>query len=83
MTTLDKNIIDSYFFRLEKLSSLAKLELIEKLIKSMKKDDKKEMSKREKLFYESFGSWGDDKPAEEIIREIKESRRFRKREINL
>ncbi len=83
MTTLDKNIIDSYFFQLEKLSSLAKLELIEKLINSLKKEKPAEADEREKLFYESFGGWGDDKPAEEIIREIRESRRFRKKDLKL
>ena len=36
-----------------------------------------------KLFWQSFGSWEDDKTAEEIIEDIYKSRRSTSREIKL
>lgn len=83
MTALDKTILESYFLQLEKLSSFAKLELIERLTKSIRKDQKKEMNKREKLFYESAGSFGSEKSSDEINKEIKESRKFKNRDFVL
>ncbi len=42
-----------------------------------------EKSKKEKDFYKSFGAFGSDKPAEEIIKEIKANRKFRKKDLKL
>ncbi|PWH82239.1 helix-turn-helix domain-containing protein [Brumimicrobium oceani] len=37
----------------------------------------------EQDFYKSFGAFGSEKSAEEISREIKESRRFRKKDLKI
>ncbi len=55
-----------------------KLELIERLSTSLKNDDKI----KEDLFYSSFGAFASNKPAKTIVKEIKSSRKFRKKEIN-
>jgi len=77
MNIVDRNIVESYSTLLEGLSASNKLELIERLSNSItvKQTD------REKAFYRSFGAFASDQSAEEIIQEIKASRRFRKREI--
>lgn len=79
MTTAEKYILKTYSGLFDGLSSLSKIELMEFLVKSLKKDRKR----KEKDFFESFGAFGSDKPAEEIAREIKESRNFRKRDLKL
>lgn len=79
MATVEKYIVKTYSGLFEGLSSISKLELMEFLAKSLKKDKKR----KEKDFFDSFGAFGSDKPAEEIIREIKESRHFRKRDLKL
>ena len=84
MTTIEKTIIDGYFLQLERLSNIGKLELIERLTKSVKKNQQEKINKkREELFYKSCGSFISDKTSDEIIAEIKSSRRFRNKEINL
>jgi hypothetical protein len=77
MTFTDKNIIDNYFGLFESLNSMSKLELIEKLTKSLKSESKN----KERNFYKSFGAFPTDKTSDEIITEIKSSRKFRKKEI--
>jgi len=77
MTYTDKHIIETYTGLFEGLSSSAKIELIENLSKSLKA----EKSIKEKRFYKSFGAFASDKSAEEIIADIRSSRKFRKREI--
>ncbi len=79
MTTLEKNIVNSYLFLLGKLSSEAKFELIEKLKKSISKKPETKFSGLEN----SFGGWEDSRSAEEIIADIKGSHRFREKNINL
>jgi len=79
MTTAEKNIVRTYSRLFDGLSSLSKIELMEFLIKSLKKDQES----KEKEFFNSFGAFGSNKPAEEIAREIKESRNFRKRGLSL
>jgi len=76
MTHVEKNIIKTYSGLFEGLSSFSKLELLENLVKSIRRDKKS----KEKEFFKSFGAFGSDKPAEEIADEIKESRKFRKRD---
>ena len=56
---------------------MSKLELIESLSKSLKTEKKT----KENLFYKSFGAFSSDKSAEEIIKDLKASRKFRKKEI--
>ena len=79
MSYTEKHIINSYSTIFSGLSHLGKIELIESLTKLLKKD------KAEKVdtFYKSFGAFSDEKTAEEIVNEIKASRKFKNREIRL
>ncbi len=77
MSYTDKYIIENYSILFEGLNSLTKIELIESLTKSLKRESK---SKKDP-FFDSFGAFGSKKPAEEIIKEIKASRNFRDKEI--
>lgn len=77
MTYIDKHIVESYTGLFEGLSSINKIELIESLSKSLKVEAKT----KEIAFYKSFGAFASENSAEEIILEIKSSRKFRKKEI--
>ncbi len=79
MTKVDQNIVDAYSKSLEGLHTTTKIELIEKLTHSLKKETKE----KERLFYESFGAFDDEKPAEKIVKEIKNARRFSSKDIEL
>ena len=79
MSYTDKHIIENYSMLFEGLNSLTKIELIESLTKSLKRE--KEAKKDH--FFDSFGAFGSEKPAEEIVTEIKASRSFRNKEIKL
>lgn len=75
----DKHIIDSYLQMIEGLSNNSKKILINKLTKSIEKNnDKVKDSKFEKL----YGAWKSDKSADEIIADIKSSRSFRQKDLN-
>ena len=78
MSNTDRRIIETYSNLFEGLSFTNKIELIESLSKSLKTDK----TKLENKFYKSFGAFASIKSAEELVLEIKESRKFRKREIN-
>lgn len=77
MAYADKHNIETYSGLIESLSSSSKLELLEKLTKSIKKDRKN----IEIDFYKSFGAFASEKSAEEIIAEIKISRNFKERNL--
>ncbi len=77
MTFTEKNIIENYVGLFENLNSISKLELIEKLTKSLKSESKS----KESNFYKSFGAFSTEKSSDEIIAEIKSSRKFRNKEI--
>jgi len=77
MTVANKNIVDSYSKLFEGLDTFTKLELIERLSKSLKK----EKNSKDKLFYKSFGAFPADKSAEEITEEIRASRKFRQKDL--
>jgi hypothetical protein len=79
MTFTDKKIIENYFGLFESLNSMSKLELIEKLTKSLKAESKS----KEIDFFTSFGAFSSEKTSDEIIAEIKSSRKFRNKEIKL
>ena len=79
MNFTDKHIIESYKNLLEGLNENTKLELIENLSKSLKQ----KKSIKENAFYKSFGAFVSDKAAEIIIKEIKSSRKFRNKKIQL
>ena len=77
MTFTDKNIVENYFGLFESLNAMSKLELIEKLTKSLKAENKS----KENNFYKSFGAFSSEKTSDEINIEIKSSRKFRTKEI--
>jgi len=79
MTHAEKHIIETYAKIFERLSSLGKLELLEKLAKSIKKQEKS----TNRNFMMSFGAFESNKSAEELVEEIKKSRKFRDRELKL
>ena len=79
MTFTEKNIIENYIGLFENLNSMSKLELIEKLTKSLKS----EVKSKESNFYKSFGAFSTEKSSDEIISEIKTSRKFKNKEIKL
>jgi hypothetical protein len=71
MSYADKHIVETYSMLFDGLSSLSKIELIEKLTKSLKR----EKTVKKDTFFESFGAFSDEKSAEEIIVDIKSSRK--------
>jgi len=77
MSYADKHIVETYLKLFNGLGSLSKIELIEKLTKSLKNE--KKVKKDD--FFESFGAFSDEKSAEEIISDIKSSRKFKSKEI--
>lgn len=78
MSDTERHIIKTYSTMFNGLSPLSKIELIEILTKSLKKD---KMEKGD-TFYKSFGAFSTEKTAEEIVLEIKSSRKFKKTEIS-
>lgn len=76
METLDanNNLIEGYLKLLHSLSPNNKLELISKLTLSLKK----EISKKEN-FYKAFGAWESKSSAEQIISDIKKTRKFKRK----
>ncbi len=79
MTYIGQNIIGTYTGLFEGLSSINKIELIELLTKSLKKQVARD---KEKDFFQSFGAFTSDKSAEEIIADLKESRNFIEKDLN-
>ena len=75
MTIAEKYIVETYSNLFEGLNSISKIELLEKLAKSLKRDRKN----KDKDFFKSFGAFSTEKSAEEITKEIKESRKFNKK----
>ena len=72
MSYTHRHIIDAYTELLERLSETNKIELIENLSKSLKS----ETGKKEKKFFKSFGAFGSKKKAEDLIKEIRNARKF-------
>ena len=74
MKTVDINntIIDGYIRLLDNLSPTNKLDLISKLTLSVKSD----IAEKKKSFYKAFGAWDSKQTAEELIKEIRNSRTF-------
>ena len=79
MSHAEKHIVDTYFELFSGLSPISRIQIIERLTKSLKTEDKTV----EKNFYKSFGAFASNKSAEEIISDIKASRKFKQREIEL
>lgn len=78
MSYTEKHIIETYSILFNGLSSLSKIELIESLTKSLKKE---KVAKTD-TFYKSFGAFSNEKTPEEIVIDIKSSRKFKNREIS-
>ena len=68
-----KDKVEDYFELLHNLCKQMKLELITKLSNSINED---EVPKNENFIDRFFGAFKSDKSAEEIIKEIRESRTF-------
>lgn len=77
MTPAERRIVNTYSELFDSLSSVSKLELLDRLAKSIKKGRKSS----EKDFFSSFGAFASDKPAEEIIKDIRERRKFKTRDL--
>ena len=75
----DKNIVEAFAELFEGLRFTNKLELIESLSKSLREEG----SKKEENFYKSFGAFVSEKSADEIVNEIKASRYFRNKDLEL
>ncbi len=79
MKHAERLIVEAYSNMFENLSSVSKLELLDNLKKSLEKDS----FSNEDNFFKSFGAFASDKSPEELIKEIKESRKFREKDFNL
>lgn len=69
----NKIMVDDYYGLLRNLSKETKLKLIEKLSNSITENT---VSENDNLVDKFFGAFKSDKSAEEIIKEIRESRTF-------
>ncbi len=69
-TKINTTIIDGYIELLGSLNPSSKLELISRLSYLVKVD----LTKKESSFKKSFGALKTDKTAEEIIKEVRDSR---------
>jgi hypothetical protein len=81
MKPLDLNIriVDSYLELLKDLSVPAKLDLIAKLSKSVKKKP----TSPENSFELAFGAWKGNEPVETLTKSIRTSRHFRRKIVDL
>ena len=79
MTYIDRHILETYRVLLEGLNPSSKLALIDTLSKSLKVEAKV----KDDLFFKSFGGFVSDNSAEEIIEDLRASRNFRHKEIEL
>jgi hypothetical protein len=78
MTIVERHIVNSYSKIFDLLNKRIKIKLIEKLEKSLSKNNDHD----DKVFYNSFGQFASDKSAKEIVSEIKASRKFKSRDLN-
>ena len=77
MTTVAKNILNTYSKLFEGLDVVSKKRLLSRLNELIDKPE----NPKENAFYKSFGVFPDDKSGEEIIAELRSSRTFRERDI--
>ncbi|MBK8485764.1 MAG: hypothetical protein IPL31_15790 [Saprospiraceae bacterium] len=69
---VDTTLIEGYSKMLDNLSPSNKLDLISKLTLSVKTD----ITDRKKSFYKAFGAWKSKQSADNIIKDICNSRTF-------
>ncbi|HET8886389.1 MAG TPA: hypothetical protein VFM70_08590 [Salinimicrobium sp.] len=67
--TVSNKMLEKYFGFLKNLDNNAKINLINKLIKSIETKPKKESDLKS-----MFGAWEDERTSDEIVEEIKNSR---------
>ena len=79
MSYINKRIVETYTGLFRGLSASNKTELIGVLSKSLKD----EHITKDNEFYKSFGAFASENTAEEIIANIRSSRKFSNKEINL
>ncbi|SNS01935.1 hypothetical protein SAMN06295967_10276 [Belliella buryatensis] len=79
MSHAERHLVETYSDLFESLSTVSKLELLERLAKSLRKEKKS----KEKDFFNSFGGFVSDKPIEEIIKELREDRKFRVKDLDI
>ena len=77
MRYTDKKLVETYSGLFDGLSVDNKIDLIESLSKSIKKDRKD----KDKAFYGTFGAFASDKSPEKIAKEIRASRKFRTKDL--
>jgi len=71
-TDVHTNLINGYIRLLRNLSPANKLDLIEKLSKSLRLD----LTSKRKSLKRAFGAFQSDQSADELIRELRDSRHF-------
>lgn len=76
MSESEEKLVQAYSQLLEGLSTKSKISLIENLVKSLKEDKDKD-----KAFFEAYGTFASDKTPEEIMKDIKEARKFSNKDI--
>ncbi|MDB5086591.1 MAG: hypothetical protein JWR09_585 [Mucilaginibacter sp.] len=79
MTVANRNIVDAYSALFEGLDVTTKSKIVENLSESIKRS---ESTSDGEEFFKAFGAFESKKSAEEIIGEIKSSRKFRKKDLN-
>ncbi len=79
MSYTENHLVEVYTGLLESLSAESKAAIIKRLSNSVTSEEETKEAK----FYSSFGAFASDKSAEEIIKEIKTSRKFGNKEIKL
>ena len=78
----ETEILPKGIIRLPKEYDLLKLHKV-KVIMIEKDELEKTQARDKKLFWDSFGSWQDERSADEIIKDIYEARKSSKRKITL
>ncbi len=77
MSYTEKKILETYSGLFDGLSTDNKIDLIETLSKSLKKDKKD----KDLVFYNSFGAFASNNSPKKIIKEIRSSRKFRTKDL--
>ena len=72
-TDLNTSLLDNYFGLIRNLSPEIKLDLIEKIAKTLKGSN---IINNKSSLTNAFGAWKSEKTAEEIISELRNNRNF-------
>ena len=80
MTLANRNIVDAYTGLFEGLDTVTKSKIVENLSKSITRSEK---TSGDEEFFKTFGAFESDSTAEEMIEDIKSSRKFRTKDIEL